>query len=201
MYAAATRKKYRGKGFMGKLICEAKEYVVRNNISFISLVPANEGLYGYYARFGFSPIMKNFVSVKDDIGLDSDGCPLDAKAFINLRNHLPEPYFSFHEKEWIYALSCLEYADYSIIRNTEDSCYILNDVDNEILEYVSSEKNFTKNTEIFLNRIKDGAVIVSPYDLSSFCPCTERKFGMLYIADGKMKECINDAVYMNIALD
>ncbi len=201
LYAAATSEIHRGKGIMGKLIEEAKEYVKEKYISFISLVPADDGLYGYYARFGFVPIMKNYVSVYDNIGINSECKVMELSGFTELRKHLPEPYFSFDEKEWIYALDCLKYADYDIICNSEDSYYIISDDKSEVLEYVSSEDNFVENTKIFLSRLKEGTVIVSPYDLGAFCNCEEKKFGMVYIADKIMKERINDGIYMNIALD
>lgn len=201
LYAAATAEKYRGKGLMGKLIEEAEEYIKTNNISFIALVPANNGLYGYYERFGFETVMRNYVSVKDDIGLAPDGELLEVNDFFELRKHLSESHFSFDEKEWAYALLCLEYADYDIIRNTNDSYYIISTNRDEVLEYVSSEKNLKENTEIFLSRLNNGTVIVSPHDLSSFCKCEEKNFGMVYFADKKMKERINGSIYMNIALD
>ena len=47
-YAAATDKKYRGRGYMGKLIEELK-----NSENIIFLRPAEKSLINYYKKFGF----------------------------------------------------------------------------------------------------------------------------------------------------
>ncbi len=201
LYAAATDVKHRGKGIMAKLIKEAQEYVKKNKLSFICLVPADEGLYGYYARFGFEAVMKNYVSVADNIDLDSQEDSVILKEYLYLRNGLSLPYFSFDEEEWRYALSCLDYAGYSFLKNTDDSYYIIDDGKEEVLEYISSKNNLKQNTEILLNKIPSGTTIVSPYDLSEFCQSRENKFGMVYFADGSFKKYVKDDIYMNIALD
>lgn len=48
-YAAATDKKHRGRGYMGKLIDELK-----NNENLIFLRPGEESLIDYYKKFGFN---------------------------------------------------------------------------------------------------------------------------------------------------
>ena len=53
LFAAATFKKYRGKGSMAHLLKEAERFAVQNGKSFIALVPAEPSLFGYYSRFGY----------------------------------------------------------------------------------------------------------------------------------------------------
>lgn len=201
LYAAATAESHRKKGLMGKLIKEAQAYIRENGLSFISLVPADEGLYDYYARFGFKPVMYNYKAVSDDIGLLGKGEKISPEKYFMLRDHLSASHFSFADNERKYALSCLEYADYDFIRSTDDSCYIISADGNEVLEYISSEDNFTENTRCFLNRLDEGTEIVSLYDLSDYCKCDKNKFGMVYFAHADMKDIIKDDIYMNIALD
>ncbi len=201
LYAAATAEKHRGKGIMAKLIREAQSYIAENNISFISLVPADEGLYGYYSKFGFEPLMKNYVAVIDGLGLHGDEKMLLSDELISLRNNISYPAFFFAENEWKYAFSCLGYAGYEILENTYDSYYIISDDRREILEYVTSTENFKENTEILVKKAELGTTVVSPYDLSDYCECKENKFGMIYFADNEMKENITGDIYMNIALD
>ena len=50
-------KKFRGKGYMAKLLKKAESFAKQNGKSFIALVPADEGLYSYYKRFGFNEAM------------------------------------------------------------------------------------------------------------------------------------------------
>lgn len=53
LFAAATFKKFRGRGYMAKLLNKAKDFALRNGKSFIALVPAEQSLFGYYSRFGY----------------------------------------------------------------------------------------------------------------------------------------------------
>lgn len=53
LYAAATERDSRGRGFMALLIEAAKEYAADGGFHYITLVPSGGGLYGYYSRFDF----------------------------------------------------------------------------------------------------------------------------------------------------
>lgn len=57
LYAAATKPKFQGKGYMHELIDFAKNIVVKNNKYGIVLKPANEGLFKFYASCGFNKIL------------------------------------------------------------------------------------------------------------------------------------------------
>ncbi len=54
IYAACTAPEHRGKGFMAQLIKKAEEIAADEGADYICLVPANEGLFDYYSRFGFT---------------------------------------------------------------------------------------------------------------------------------------------------
>ncbi len=53
LFAAATFKKFRGKGFMAALLRKAESFAKENGKSFIALVPAEGTLFDYYSRFGY----------------------------------------------------------------------------------------------------------------------------------------------------
>ncbi len=53
LFAACTFKKYRGRGYMPKLLEKARQYANKSGKSFIALVPAQPWLFGYYERFGY----------------------------------------------------------------------------------------------------------------------------------------------------
>lgn len=201
LYAAATAEKHRGKGIMSKLIRQAQQYTVKNNISFISLVPADEGLYGYYSKFGFEAKMKNYVGLSESFDIKSNETTVSADVYIQARNGIECPMFHFAENEWKYAFSCLDFAGNAFLKNTDDSYYIINDDGTEIVEFISSKDNFAENYSKLMGKIELGVKIVSPYDLSDFCECKETKFGMIYFADEEMKGKITEDIYMNIALD
>ncbi len=201
LYAAATAEEQRGNGIMSSLIEEAKQYAQSNSISFISLLPADEGLYGYYARFGFEAVMNNIVSKVDVLGENTEIKEIDSEAYFEIRRNISVPFFHFGESELRYAAECLKYAGYRFIKNSDNSCYIINDDETEVLEYISSEKNFSENTQAFVYSIPYETVVTSPYDLSDYCECKENKFGMVYFTDSETKRKINGSIYMNIALD
>lgn len=56
LYAAATAEKYRGNGYMSKLLAYAENLALSRNIDFICLKPAEDSLYGFYSRFGYKPV-------------------------------------------------------------------------------------------------------------------------------------------------
>lgn len=203
LYAAATLNDFRGQGIMGRLIEEAEEYIIKENISFISLVPANDKLYGYYKRFGFEALMYNYGSVteKDGDCNSEDEIISDRDEFLRIRNSVNQKSFSYMKGELGYALSCLSFVGCRVYKNTSDSYYIADEDKSEILEYISSETNFKENTEILLSKLKKGTEIVSPYDLSGFCESKKQRYGMIYTADEKAEKYFSDGIYMNIALD
>ena len=53
LFAAATFKAHRSKGYMARLLRLAEETAKENNKSFIALVPAEKSLFDYYSRFGY----------------------------------------------------------------------------------------------------------------------------------------------------
>lgn len=201
LYAAATAESQRGKGIMSSLIREAQKYAESSGISFISLLPADEGLYGYYERFGFEAVMNNIVSSVDVLGENNGREEIDSEEYFQIRRKLSVPFFHFGENELRYASECLKYAGYRFIKNSNNSCYIINDDETEVLEYISTEDNISDNNQSFIYSIPYEAIVTSPYDLSDYCECKENRFGMVYFVDAEMKSKINGSIYMNIALD
>ena len=53
LFAAATFKKFRGRGYMATLLKKAESFAKDNGKSFIALVPAEGTLFDYYSRFGY----------------------------------------------------------------------------------------------------------------------------------------------------
>lgn len=65
LFAAATFKKFRGKGYMAKLLEKAESFAKQNGKSFIALVPAEPSLFDYYSRFGYKT---SFYARKQPVG-------------------------------------------------------------------------------------------------------------------------------------
>lgn len=58
IYAACTLPENRGKGVMSKLLKHTIDFASKENKDFLCLVPGEEHLFEYYARFGFKKIFK-----------------------------------------------------------------------------------------------------------------------------------------------
>ncbi|MGN1081384.1 MAG: GNAT family N-acetyltransferase [Acutalibacteraceae bacterium] len=56
IFAAATKKEFRGKGYMSELIKEAIKRSKESNEDFVFLILGEESLNGYYSRFGFQSV-------------------------------------------------------------------------------------------------------------------------------------------------
>ncbi len=55
IYAAATLRQHRGKGYMTLLLEQAAALMQKKGLDFLLLSPASERLFGYYGRIGFQP--------------------------------------------------------------------------------------------------------------------------------------------------
>lgn len=53
LFAAATFREHRSKGYMARLLKLAEEKAKQKGKSFIALVPAEKSLFDYYSRFGY----------------------------------------------------------------------------------------------------------------------------------------------------
>ena len=60
VYCAMTDEKYRGRGLMAEILSKADEIKTAKNLDFLLLVPANEGLFEYYKKFGYVPFGYSF---------------------------------------------------------------------------------------------------------------------------------------------
>ncbi len=65
LFAAATFKKHRGRGYMADLLKKAENFAKENGRSFIALVPATQSLFDYYSKFGYKT---SFYAQKQAVG-------------------------------------------------------------------------------------------------------------------------------------
>lgn len=67
LYAACTSQKYRGRGIMSALLKAAEKTASNRNIRYICLLPAEDSLYDYYARFGYRAVFsKRILTISVD---------------------------------------------------------------------------------------------------------------------------------------
>ena len=88
LYAACTDIKYRGNGYMHRLIEYAKTVVVQNGKHGIVLRPANNGLFDFYASCGFNKVLycKSFEYAKQENYGSTR--PISAEEYITIREKI-----------------------------------------------------------------------------------------------------------------
>lgn len=188
LYAAATLPEYRNKGLMGKLISEARDYFKTKNIDFVALVPANDGLYDYYGRFGFKEAMYKY---KYQITHEASTMRAyreitDVKEFIKIRNSLNRDMLIYNDICNKYAFTCLRYWDTRTFY-LNDSAY-----------YIEGEELLCADRDVALsliNNLSGESVVFTNCNIDS---AEKIRNGMIL----SLKEDFNfKDIYMNIALD
>lgn len=181
LYAAATAPSARRRGLMGALIEEAKAALRNSGHSFIALVPANDGLYDYYARFGFETKLYHYAGkarVTPDALSITDADYYAVRACLDNAFHWPRHSFG-------YAMACLSYGGVKPYR-TETGVLLRNE--STCAELLSSPD--------------DGGDLLSVRSPFSFPGAKKTRFGMLYSdSDAFRRAAADRELYMNLALD
>ena len=196
LYAAATYEENRSKGYMSYLIKEAikdKE----NELDFISLVPADNGLYSYYSRFGFEPIMYNYRTQLICCGnekAESDKI-IDGKAVNSLRKSKFDFLHIYTDEIMNYALSC--YGHFGSYFTALNSTAVLYDKDEKtVCEGIFGENEKTYFINLLKETYSGEITVVTPYRLGD---TTEKiKCGMVLDFSGELRN--QKEIYMNHTL-
>ena len=188
LYAAATLPEYRGKGLMSKLIKEAQNYALGENLDFITLVPANDGLYGYYSGFDFVEAMYKYR-----LNIDNDTATMrayreivDGEEFTKIRNSAECDMLIYDDICNKYAFQCLAYSGTRVFYLSDDSYYA------EGEELLCCNKESAVN---LINNLSGESVIYTNCPLGK---AEKIRNGMIYYLNDEFK---NKEIYMNIALD
>ena len=188
LYAAATLPEYRGKGLMSKLIDEAQIYADRENFDFIALVPADDGLYDYYSRFGFTENMfkYRYLIEKDTATMRAYREINDAEEFSRIRNSADCDMLIYDDACSKYAFRCLSYSGVRVFY-LSDNAY-----------YAEGEELLCADTETALNLINNLSGERVIYTNRSVENSEKIRNGMVFCLNDELR---NKEIYMNIALD
>lgn len=85
LYAIATAEEYRGEGLAAQVTEEAVAYARGNGFAAVALIPANDGLRHYYARFGFEPHPFS-IRFTSDLDLGTGDATKDCPMVMKLQN-------------------------------------------------------------------------------------------------------------------
>lgn len=203
LYAAATACEYRGKGYMAELINEAKLYCENNGADFIALVPADEHLYSYYAKFGFKTAMHRYeTKIRCSRNEENIFISIDADEAYFIRSSYSGNYFNFDFTAFRYAVDCASYFSSKFFRLSDGGYLLLSD-DNSVVEELILSDNSTEDSLVeMLSQLNGELTVYSPYSFSYPGETVKAKFGMLYPIHKQLdRSWTYDDIYMNLALD
>lgn len=180
LFAAATLPEYRGCGYMGDLLRAAQQKCMAQSTDGIVLLPAGDGLYDYYARFGFQTAFSRKIwrgrrEALLPFSQDASCSKTQAKAFL-LRDQQTrdgilwsEPSLDFALQEQERFRGAFTCADASAFAAAGEDCFIL-----------SSPENFGKGVCALLSLTsQEELTLVLPADAPVG---TLQKGGMLWSA-------------------
>lgn len=185
LYAAATDENYRGRGLMSLLIKEAQDFCKNEGLDFIALVPADDGLYNYYEKFGFVSAMhrvtefsfSDMASVKEEIG---------AEEYFSQRGQRLDNCISFSGNSLRYVALCLGYTGLKFYKNNNGDIFVTEKNSCLYDEFITDD---TAVRFVVDNEARNNNSIIE-------------KFGMLYPICNELKiDWKFTDLYMNIALD
>lgn len=204
LYAAATLPEYRKFGIMSKLIKQAQAFCKEKGDDFITLVPSEESLYSYYSRLGFKDAMyrcKGKYNVSE-IGT-KEALTDDISEAEKIRQCFDGNVIYTTGNAFAYCKDCLDNAGLTFIKLCEESGALISNEEKLVLEFISSDDEFKKSTELLKNSLPCGEwEINSPVELD-FCEDKKKvRYGMLYpVGDDLKRDWSYTDIYMNIALD
>ena len=189
LYAAATLPQYRGKGYMSQLIKEALDYAKKEKLDFIALVPADDGLYGYYSGFGFREAMYKYkLSITNKGKCLGELREINPDGFYSIRS-LGDNMLIYEKISSDYSFDCLKYSGNKI--------YLIDDKS----YYIKDEELFCADG--FLVDTADKLMIGTDSEIEIYTNCVtddaeKIRNGMIYCLNNELE---NKEIYMNIALD
>ena len=196
LYAAATKEKSRKNGYMSLLINEAID-TLKDKADFISLVPANDGLYFYYARFGFESAMYNYVTklTCDGVCNLSDGEALKAEKV----NALRKEYFScahhFSDKTMEYALDCYRFFGSEFLER-RGKAFLYADDENTVYEGLFESSEREEYVAFLKETFKGETEVISAFRLNEASEKT--RCGMVKAFNSALQN--EKEIYMNHTL-
>ena len=193
LYAAATKEESRNNGYMSSLINEAVNNN-KNEIDFISLVPADDDLYSYYGRFGFKAVMENYETDLKCIN-DRNNIINVGKTAEEINSKRKERFSKFHyydEKTMEYALGCYRFFDTDYF-GVNGSLVLFSDEDKTVFEVLTEKGDYT---ELLKQNLGGEIKIISSEKINE--SSEKVKCGMVLSFSEELKK--EKEIYMNLTL-
>lgn len=189
---ASTDESFRGKGIMSRLIDFALDDAKNDGDIYSLLFPANDGLYGFYAKLGYAPsctvksreisrqTLESFAEKGLNIGCSKENSFIYGENFFEFA----KSYYEIYGSKVICKNDCFAVFDEN--ENTADVFY-------------SAYKNINELSALLLENTKsERFVFTGKSDNALFENCRLQKCGMIKSLDKNHK--IPDDVYIGITL-
>lgn len=210
IYGVATDPEYQKRGFAGELIRHVLSLAIEKNAA-VGLVPASEGLFGYYKRFGFETF---FYRCKQCFAIEGN-TEVDVELVQKLQIEPVSPAkYNVLRNETFHAAGCVQWDDkaveYALMENSNSGgmAYQISyeKQDYVILFYAYKGELLVRETNLPVKILKEVCI-----ELAKKCNCTKviiitapmgqkelemLKHGMIYNYQG-----VAQNAYLGLALD
>ena len=212
LYAACTAQSHRGRGIMSDLLKAAEKSAFERNIDFICLLPAEDSLYDYYARFGYQAVFsEKLLSIKrNETSMQSEfSFNIATSAGLEmLRDYAynDTDCFKWDDTAISFAFDhCKMYGGYSALARNGYALYSIIDSKIHVKEYAFThgELQFFTNY-LFKKHDIEEIIITLPYNFETdIGKSTVQKSGMMLPIRKEVKHLANDVknAYLGLTLD
>ena len=202
LYAAATLPEFRGRGYMSELIRKAQQFFRENNkADFISLVPSEKSLYGYYSSLGFQTAMYRFINGRTSSAVCSSSYKEieSPEEILDIRRKYKGNSINFSCDSFGYALDCMKHSGFKLLSTGADIILIDSDDADSFSELVAPDADTASH---FAKGIDLKGDLTSPFFLDEYSENEAVPYGMLYPINKKLvRDWKFTDIYMNVALD
>lgn len=205
IYGVGCAPEYRGRGYAGQLIEDALLRARSGGLDLCMLIPQDDGLFGYYERFGFYPrFFKNTVSIEKMPAEELDCSPATPRDLAQINDIYEKSLKSFifakrNKRHWEMLLdeARLSKGDIFIAKESRDICayavFYVKDKTLVINEMFSLSEYIYKQIPSFL-AARNGCS-----DIELTRPGNEDKIGAAHIITDSAGEAFNkQRGYLNL---
>lgn len=196
---AATSAEYRKKGVMSGLIDYALADAKHRGHIYSVLFPANEGLYNFYARFGYEDkcSARKLVLTRRELGAE---CAVSGEKpnFEVLQKQCLKENFLLHNNAFV-EFAAEYYACYGTETVCSKNAFVIFDLDGDTATvFYSIYSDYNELKSLLLSIKAEKYIITGKSDDPLFVECKSKKYGMIKPLCGKK---IPDDTYVGITLD
>lgn len=203
LYAAATLPDYRKQGIMSRMIKYASELSAQKGFDAVVLCPADEKLYGYYEKLGFSTCFSDRIYSIDMESLDRyKGARYfnTSLSYTHMRKYIPsESYIEFSAGYLDYARKLASEYGFEInaVFDDEDKVFITGKIKDGTVyvdEAISSDGNYNHILSVLADMNAENVLLKTPecIMLDGFESLTY-KSGMMLCTDSDIQ---SDNIYL-----